>query len=717
MSKQAEQPEKMDQAPLKQPRIRDDLRITPLSGKENNRYIIEDPLRNQFFRIGVREYRFLCHLESGGNLQDIGAEPDDTDETLSREEALTLLKWLAAKQLLKDQSPQTMQQIEQAERKTRNRTNWLSRYNPIIFRVPLFNPDPYLSRLMPWLGWLAGPLFLALWLSLGIIAIALLLGNWNQFVHQSTAFFSAGNMVVIGIIWVVLKLLHELGHAVACSRHGGRVYEMGILFILFIPLTYVNATSSWSFPTRWQRIQVGMAGMFMELFVAWCALLFWATHMASPAGVIAHSTVLIAGVSSLLFNANPLMRFDGYYILSDLVRVPNLYFHGLNATRHTIDKLLFGVSSSQQNAEVSLAIRLYGLAVYLWRILVIITLSVLACTLFGGWGLLLSVAALLGWSYQFGSTLTQKLAAYRQIQPGVAGQFALRCALLVALGLFVLFGLNYQKHLQAPAVVLFDQEHSIRAKISGFAEQILVREGEHVQTGQLLVVLANDDLTAQLRDSELQLDLAAQQLRQAQAAGSFAGEQVLRGQIEVLQQRTQILRSDIVQLHLTAPADGIVVGEFSDRIGTFIEKGEELFQIVSPESKHLVASISQDDIASFRAAQAQEVEVDMAAAGLGTFTATVDEISPGASTELGHFSLAAHFGGPLDVKEQSGSAGSGYEFFAPRFSINLTLPDAMRARLLVGQQATIRYRSVELPPAIHLWQSIKKWYRHKQNPA
>jgi len=137
----------------------------------------------------------------------------------------------------------------------------------------------------------------------------------------------------------------------------------------------------------------------------------------------------------------------------------------------------------------------------------------------------------------------------------------------------------------------------------------------------------------------------------------------------------------------------------------------------SPESKHLVASISQDDIASFRAAQAQEVEVDMAAAGLGTFTATVDEISPGASTELGHFSLAAHFGGPLDVKEQSGSTGSDYEFFAPRFSINLTLPAAMRARLLVGQQATIRYRSVELPPAIHLWQSIKKWYRHKQNPA
>lgn len=708
----------MEQLSLPLPRIRDDLRITALTGAEKDTFIVEDPLRNQFFRIGLREYRFLCQLDGGGTFADFPAASDDGSMTiLSREEALNLTRWLAAKQLLKNQSPEILQKIDLAEHQARRSGNWLSRYNPIIFRLPLFNPDPYLARLMPWLSWLAGPLFFALWLILGVSAMVLLLSNWDQFVNQARAFFSAGNMLVIGIIWIVLKLLHELGHAIVCGRHGGRVYEMGILFILFIPLTYVNATSSWGFASRWQRIQVGMAGMFMELFVAWLAMLFWATHMNSPAGLIAHHTVLIAGVSSLLFNANPLMRFDGYYILSDLVRVPNLYFHGLNSIRRMIDRLLFAIPAPQSPAKTPLAVTLYGLAVYLWRILVIATLSILACTLFGGWGLVLSIAALLGWVYQAVTTLYHKLNSYRQIQPKAAMHLLLRSTLLCALCLFLLFGLNYRRQLSAPAVVLFEKEYSVRAKTAGFAEQILVRESQSVEAGQLLVVLANDELSALLQDSELQLAIVTLQHRQAQAAGSSSSAQILSRQIEVLDQRRQNLLSDLQNLRIVAPAEGIVIGRFNDRIGTLVQKGEELFQIVSPDGKHLVASISQDDIGSFRSSQAQPVEVDMTAAGLGRFTAAVEDISPSASTELGHQAFAAQYGGPLDVKEIATAADKiSYEFFAPRFSIYLTLPETMRSRLLGGQPAMIRYRSVDLPPAIHLWQGLKKWSRSKLKP-
>ena len=697
------------------PQLRDDLKITPLSGAEQGLYVIEDPLRNVFFRIGAREYRFLCRLEGTALMEDFD-EGNGTGEDLSKEEALTLLKWLGAKQLLKNLDPKTLQQIDQAEQQARKKARGLARYNPIIFRVPLFNPDPLLTKLMPWIGWLAGPLFLVVWMVLGLVAVILLFTNWDQFLYQSRTFFSPANLLIIGLIWIVLKVVHELGHSVACRRHGGRVYEVGVLFILFIPLTYVNGTSSWSFPNRWQRIQVGTAGMFMELFAAWCALIYWALHMDSPAGLIAHHTVLVAGVSSLLFNANPLMRFDGYYILSDLVKVPNLYFRGLADVRRIIDRLFFGIDPPTGSDGSHPLITFYGFAVYFWRILVLVTLSILAMSLFGGWGLVLAVVAIGGWLYQSVSTMGARINAHRQQDSQVIGRFLLRIGLLGGLCMFLLFGLNYRENLSSPAVVSFEEQESLRAEAPGFIERIMVDSGDSVEAGQLLVVLTNDELEAELKDLQAQLAIAELKKRQADVRGERATAQVVGEQIEVLREKEHNLTADQQALNIAAPSSGMVVGELDSRIGTFVHRGEELLQIIGPDDKQLVAAVNQNDIVALRSAKPVEVTVDMRTSGLGTFRTHITDISPTASSALTHFSLAAPFGGPLDVKAaQDRDDSDAYEYFLPHFSVSLALPDEIKSLSRSGQQALIFFKGVEKPPVAHLWQRIRNWFETKRN--
>ncbi|HID70481.1 MAG TPA: HlyD family efflux transporter periplasmic adaptor subunit [Desulfobacterales bacterium] len=701
------------------PRLRDDLTITLLSGDDGG-YVIEDPLRNVFFKIGRREYLFLCSLNRGDNLSKLpeDASIDDSDgQTVTREEALTILKWLGSKQLLQNQDVETLEAIESAEGAALQK-NWLARMNLISFRIPLFNPDPFLCQIRPWLGWLAGPLFFAVWLLLAVVSLGALFVNWQSFINQSASFFSFGNMIILGLIWLLLKLLHELFHALVCNRYGGQVFEMGILFILFIPLTYVNASSSWSFPTRWQRIHVALAGMYIELFVAWLAILYWVTHGGTPTGLLAHNTVLVAGVSSLLFNANPLMRFDGYYVLSDLVNIPNLYFRGLASVRRLAKKIWLGIEEPESIPVHSNFVAVYGGAVYLWRILVLFSLGYGASKMFSGWGLILTIIAALGWVSQPIISFVTKFAGYRTQNPRVLSHFASRAVVVGLISGFLLFGVDWEKNVTVPAVVLFEEQHSIRTASQGFVDQILIHEGDLVESGQPLLKLVNGDLESSARELELEIGILDLKRRLAISSGTHAELQMLDQQNEVLQKRKRNLDADLKGLFIHAPGSGMVVGhDLESLLGIWVHKGEELFQVVSPENKHLVASVDQDDISSFSGRTGEKVQIDMTERGLGVFSGSIEKVAPTASRELLHPSLAAFYGGPFDVKPASTADGEkGLVLFSPRFSIAIQLPDDIKQELRSGQQARIQIKGSARTPAHVFWTGLRNWFLARRTP-
>lgn len=711
------------------PRLRPGLRFSPAGEKGESHYIIEDTARHLYYRIGPEEYILLTHLNHSSTLEELLQQCAGTSQTiLSPEQAMTVLKWAASRQLLQTDSPEMFNALLGQENQMKT-MRALNRMNLVSFKIPLGNPDPLLKKISPWFRPLTGPFLGLLWFITALLALGTLFSHWQEFHARSAGFFSPANLVLIWLIWLGLKILHELFHALVCYRYGGRIHEAGILFILFMPFTYVDATSSWNFPSRWQRLHVAAAGIFSELAVAWIALLVWAHNPDTTTGLIAHRTVIVAGVSSLFFNGNPLMRFDGYYVLSDLVGIANLYQMGLQSTKEFWAYLLLNIRATSPLKSLSsrkrLFVRIYGILVYIWRFLVLASLGYMASKLFGGLGLLISLVALIVWISSPLHTFISRWPIYKSQNPHILQDLLLRTLIMTCLTTVLLTTVGWNRSIRAPAVVEYEHQYRVKTKAGGFVTRILIRDGEQVKKGQTLVVLEDPDQKATLHTLELDLEQIELKSRIAYNKGMLPEMQMLRRQEEALKTRLQQEREDFASLTLKAPGNGTVIAPDLDQlIGRYLHKGKEILWIVNPTQKHLVASIAQNDIDQMRSLVDQNITVDMRNSGLDLFSGKVKRISPTASTELAHPGLAAKYGGPVDVLEKMVRAGRDsrrqqmqMEFFNPRFSMEISLPQELVKRLRPGQIAYI----VAKGPHITLRQKIQdifsSWVKKKDRAA
>ena len=712
----------MDAPPSRLPQLRPDLRFTPVVEGQQTLYVVEDPIRHLFFRMGQEEYLLASCLQQARDFDDLLAQARARSGiTFSAEEAQAILNWLAGRQLLQAGNSASLLAAVRHKHEIASMRR-LNRLNLISFKLPLFNPDHILQRCR-FLASLTGLPFFLLWLAAGIAAMITMLDEWPLFTGQLASFLGTENLFRLWLIWFGLKILHEFFHALACYRYGGRVFEAGILIILFMPLTYVNATSSWQFPSKWQRIHVALAGMFIELFIAFLAILFWARNPATTAGFIAHNTVIVAGISSLLFNANPLMRFDGYYVLSDLTGIPNLYQRGLEWVKAKLAAFFWGISTPQ--APASPFIRFYGVAVYLWRFVILISLGYLASKLAGGLGIFITLGAVITWLGQPLLVFIRQLPTLRQHNPKLIRHVTLRLLLVVAVLATGLNLISWQKRIETPAVVEYEEQYSIRAKTSGFVNDIRVTDGDQVKAGQVLLTLENSELHFSAEQGQLQLEQLELKMRLAQSTGKITGLNILQDQKQALLKEQKAVEEDIAALTIVAPGDGICISSNLDTLrGTYLPKGQELMWLVSAQQKQLTGAAAQNDIDDFRQLVDRPVEVDMRLAGLGVFQARLQRISPAVTTSLPHPALGAVYGGPLDVRQLAiSNTGQGleqhyrFELFVPRFTLHLELPPAIQEQVKAGQLATVVARGTRVTLGSVLWGWITDWFHYKDKIA
>ncbi len=707
------------------PGLRPELRFSPVNDGGEDCYIIEDPVRHLFFRIGREEYLLAITLDRARTMDELLAVVNAAgNEPLTPEQAQAVIRWLDRQQLLRhEQAPTDHLVLEERQRRLKQ----FSRLNLVSFKLPLFNPDPFLDRLPAWMVAASGLPFLSLWLLLAVAGLATLAGHWQEFSHQAAGFFSSRNLLITWLIWSGLKLLHEFLHALVTRLYGGRVPEAGILFILFIPLTYVEATSSWSFPSRWQRIHVALAGILAETMVAWVAILVWVTDPASKAGFIAHNTVLVAGISSLLFNANPLMRFDGYYVLSDLVGIPNLYGLAFQEVKGLAARWFLGIQPLplRYRGGRRTFIRIYGVAVFIWRILVVLSLGYLASMMAGGLGIFVTMGAVLVWIGMPVYGFLQRLPLYRTRNPHLLRHLSLRLLLTLLVITVIWQFAGWRRQILVPAVVEYEHQVRVRAPAPGFVRSIETGDGAQVRQGELLLLLDNPEISASLGDVRRRLRQLDIRIRLAHSRDRLTDFRILRQQRHALEKEAQLLENDMDALRITAPADGLVVAPDLDSLkGTFLRRGMEILWIISPGQKHLVGAAAQDDIDSLRGLVGRPLTVDMRAAGAGTFMALLERVAPAATMELPHPALAALYGGPLDVRQQA-VAGTGktfeqryhIELFRPVFRIDLALPATVVGRLREGQRAWIHAPGERITPGQVLGDWWRSWLKRKQQRA
>jgi len=486
-----------------------------------------------------------------------------------------------------------------------------------------------------------------------------------------------------------------------------------------MPIPYVDVTSSWRFRSKWHRIHTAAAGMYVELLVAAVAALVWSHTESAVTRHLLYSVMLMASATTLLFNVNPLMRFDGYYILSDLLEIPNLYSSGSRFLTGMAARIFLGVPAA---AKLSwqwrdVLVRLYAIAAFLWRIAVCISLAIAASVLFHGAGLLLAAAGLTAWLVPPVLRAFRAVASQYRVNPWTALRAGAVAVVLAVAGLGLLH-LPWPGACTAPGIIEYCESVVVRAESPGFVTAIHVRDGQFVQDGDVLFEMTNDELEAEARDLEVAISQSETQRRIHQEKHEQAAAQVEMENQRALRKRLAEKRRQSEGLICHAPVSGRVMARNLDTLlMTYLEEGGEILAVGDDTHKRLRVSIAQEDTRLFRSRAEEPVRLRLRSSEISE--GRLSRIIPRASKTPPHMALCAPLGGPLAVaKDDDAQSEDSYEFVLPRFTGIIELPQDLSTSLRAGEfgYATIRAAESDTIAQV-LSQRFGRWLKNKLDEA
>lgn len=322
-------------------------------------HVVGDPVSGRFHRLSGGAYALAGRLDGRRTIHEAWelAAQAAGDDAPTQGEAIAILGQMWASGVVALEATPDVRALLERASKGRRREVASGAMSVLFPRVPLVDPDRFLAWVTPWAGWVFSlPGFIA-WALLVGVGIASVVGSWDRIGARADRMLEPTSAVWALAAYVVAKLLHEIGHGVACKalakREGvaARVPTMGVMILVGVPSPYVDASAAWGLRSRWHRAAVGAAGMYVEVALAAVAAIVWSRVGPGPVSDWAFATMVVAGVTTVVFNANPLLRYDGYYILSDLAEMPNLARRSTDQLWHLASKYVWGVRGSLSPAR------------------------------------------------------------------------------------------------------------------------------------------------------------------------------------------------------------------------------------------------------------------------------------------------------------------------------------------------------------------------------
>jgi putative peptide zinc metalloprotease protein len=671
-------------------RLSDDIAVRPERVGDSVWYHLEHRPSGRFFRIGHAEYTFISLLDGettpaaalGLTARVLGPA------AFTAEQATRLLSWLLDNDLAITTDVGNLRRGASNHEQRQSR-KLIERLNPLSFKLPLGNPDRLAEQLTRGLGWIHSLPAMLLAMGLAITGLISLLSQWAEFQHSARTIFAPDNWLWLTLTWIGLKVVHEASHAVACKRLGGRVSETGLIFILLAPVAYVDVTASLRFPSKWQRIQVAFAGMYAELILASVALLIWSRTDSDSLRHLLYNVIVMASLSTLLFNANPLMKFDGYFILSDLLEIPNLASRGNDIWSAILRRVWLGQRTAIRS-ETGLQrglIAAYGLAAFLWRLVVVSGLLITATTLWHGLGIAIAVVGCTIW---FGRSIATFTLAALHVLRHAPGQF-IRAVVVSGIwgttsaALLLLTPWPFAS--TAPGFVEHRDLAVIRAGSAGFVRIVHVADGQSVQAGKVLIELENVELATEVNDLLAAIDQADLRYNKHLKAQQHAEAQLETLNRAALEKRLLEKRRQFEALTVRAPIAGRVMSRSLALMkDTYAREGDELLTVGNEAQKEFWLSVAQSDAAQLTV----DAPVSVRLHSSDRLKGHVRQITPQASQVPPHAALTVMAGGPLAVRPLADSKSSDqanqldFEFLEPRITVRVALDEATSSELTAG---------------------------------
>ncbi|MEM9043707.1 MAG: site-2 protease family protein [Pseudomonadota bacterium] len=636
------------EAPL--PRLKPELTFR-LRQTDHSIVLVEDPISGTFFETD-RETAALAQALDGQTL------PDDA--------LAHLIKSGVVHSIAPEMLPSVLTELSRNAMLAEGATEPAistprKRLGVIAQRIRLGRGDRFFQSMSRSFGWIHRAPGALIWLALVIAGGAKLIENWDRFVNELGALFSLNSLVYFWLAWLVTKAWHEFQHGIVTRNYGVEVREVGVLFILFLPLgAYVDASGVWRIDSRWRRLHVTAAGVLGEFALAAVAILLWSSLQPGPLASFLQSIIVAATISSLIFNMNPLMRFDGYFAIVDLFDVRNLYQRGIRAVRGS----LFRIFASQSGGmEEPASILGYGWMALLWRYVVAGSLILLASHLAFGFGLLLAAAVI--WALIL-MPAGRFLAAFAQLGRDAQWRGAIRLTLLTSLAVAALF-VPLPDRVKAPGIVEFADQTEQRTTSAGQIVEIAVREDQPTSAGQLVMRLQNPMLVADA--ARLQADVAQQRTRLAAADAAKNPVERRRVSAELKTSLEELEETEVrlAGLELRSTGEGVILtDDIASMVSLWLERGDVAFEIGDPNRHEIQAWLTRED-AQWISDSSGAVTFLPDIYGAPEIAMEIIRIDPRASRTLPPAAVTAEGGGPLEIVTD----GEDQRLLIPRFKVAL----------------------------------------------
>jgi len=686
------------------PKLRQHVDVSSHKFRNNTWYLYQDTISGRTHQFPPIAHFLISLMNGKRTVQQIWDALNTRfgDDSPNQDNIIQLLAQLHFADIIKTNVTPEIGELFQRSNQHK-KTDWKKKFaNPVSFRFSLLDPEKLLNVIQPWFSWMFTKLFGVLTIAILIFAGLNALNHWESLEYFATEnILSYNNLFLIWLTYPVVKLLHEFGHAIATKQWGGEIHDMGVMFLYFTPIPYVDASASTSYRNKNKRIVVSAAGIVVELLLASLALFVWLNVEAGIIKDISFNIMLIGGFSTLFFNGNPLLRYDAYYILSDFIDIPNLANRSNKYIGYLLLRYIFGVkdfpSPVKASGEATWFVG-YSIASFCYRMFILFFIILFITDKYFVLGLALGVWVVYSQllrpiAKNISFMLTDSRIKNNQVRTWVS------TVCFLSLAYHIVFNIPIPYATVAEGVVWLEKNTQIRAGSKGYISEIHVDQDEVVKTGSMII--SSIDPLLESKITQFNSDYAQLELEYRSEWNND------RTKIKILEEEMKSIRSEIDHVHeasesliIRSPSDGeIIIPKVQDLVGKFVEKGELLGYVINDKQLTIRVLVSQDDMNLIN--ETDDITVRFVNNITQEYKAGELRIVPAATDKLPSAVLSVSGGGKIKTDPKDSTRTKALDKY---FEIWVVLPSTQE-EVFIGSRVYVKFTHGKEP----FIQRLERW--------
>lgn len=621
-------------------------------------YVYSNPCKSEFYRIDEASYNFLGLLSVSRSVDEAWLDCMDKygDGCPTQDEVLKLLSQMYNTGLLRGNLPPDSQVMFDNMQKESKKKIFAQAQNLLFLKIPLCNPDNFFSAVHGAGRFVFSRAFFVVWILLMFVAGWCVLGQTDRLFSESNKVISPDNLFLLYIALFFLKLFHEFGHGMACKHLGitegtdGYVNSMGIMLFLFTPLPFIDTTSSWKFRNKWKRMFVGAAGIYVELFLGALAAILWSqTSSGATINSLCYNVMFVACVSTIIFNGNPLLRYDAYYVLADFLEIPNLYVRAGNWLKYAGKHYFLGVEHVDNPAHNVFEQRVfcvYSILSLIYRVMVMVGIVMFVASVLFIAGVIFGMTSLYSMFLKPAYSFYTYLKNSPELQ-SVRGQAVSRTLSVLAAGIIVVGLIPFPDNSYLDGVTENEDVVSVRLATSGTLLGYKAQDTVSIEEGTVLARLDNPELRTQLKVLYANMEEALSRRNSSQVENAAAA-QIANERIESLSAKIESVEQELAETTIKAAKNGRWLPQSHDIYpGLFLSKGMELGKIVYGDKTVVRCVAAQEESARLLNESSGEVEIKIKGNADVTCKGRIIRIAKTGSKSIPSVALSNYAGGNI----------------------------------------------------------------------